>query len=104
MVIKTLASFSARPLLWFGLLAVPLLIVGFSLLGYALTASLLSNAATSLPIAGSGVIFLTSAFILLFSGALGELVYNLSDMREHDFARLTQRVGARTVATGIEAQ
>jgi hypothetical protein len=99
MVIKTLASFAARPLLWFGLLALPLLIVGVSVLGYAVTASLLHNSAMSLPIAGSGVIFLTSAFILLCSGALGELVYNLSDMREHEFARLTQRVGR-----GIEAQ
>ena len=38
MVIKTLASFAARPLLWFGLLAVPLLIAGMSVLGYALVA------------------------------------------------------------------
>jgi hypothetical protein len=103
MVIKTLASFAARPLLWFGLLALPLLIAGMSVLGYALAASLLHNSATSLPIAGSGVIFLTSAFILLCSGALGELVYNLSDMREHEFARLTQRVGRRGAAIGIEA-
>jgi hypothetical protein len=49
MVIKTLASFAARPLLWFGFLALPLLIVGVSVLGYALTAALLHNSATSLP-------------------------------------------------------
>jgi glycosyltransferase involved in cell wall biosynthesis len=102
MVIKTLASFAARPLLWFGFLALPLLIAGLSVLGYALTTSLLHGSAPSLPIAGSGVIFLTSAFILLCSGALGELVYNLGDMREHQFARLTQRIGTR--GTVIETQ
>jgi glycosyltransferase involved in cell wall biosynthesis len=104
MVIKTLASFAARPLLWFGFLALPLLIAGMSGLGYALTTSLLHGAATSLPVAGSGVIFLTSAFILACSGALGELVYNLGDMREHQFARLTQRIGKRAAAIETQAQ
>jgi len=104
MVIKTLASFAARPLLWFGFLALPLLVAGMSVLGYALTTSLLHGSAPSLPIAGSGVIFLTSAFILLCSGALGELVYNLSDMREHQFAQLTQRIGKRATAIETQAQ
>jgi glycosyltransferase involved in cell wall biosynthesis len=104
LVIKTLASFAARPLLWFGFLALPLLIIGITVLGYALTASLLHDSAPSLPIAGSGVIFLTSAFILLCSGALGELVYNLGDMREHQFARLTQRIGKRGAAIETQAQ
>jgi glycosyltransferase involved in cell wall biosynthesis len=104
MVIKTLASFAARPLLWFGFLALPLLVAGMSVLGYALTTSLLHGSAPSLPIAGSGVIFLTSAFILLCSGALGELVYNLGDMREHEFAQLTQRIGKRATAIETQAQ
>jgi glycosyltransferase involved in cell wall biosynthesis len=104
MVIKTLASFAARPLLWFGFLSLPLLITGMSVLGYALTAPLLHGSAVSLPIAGSGVIFLTSAFILLCSGALGELVYNLGDMREHQFARLTQRIGKRPAAVESQGQ
>jgi glycosyltransferase involved in cell wall biosynthesis len=95
MVIKTLVSFAARPLLWFGLLALPLLIAGTSLLGYALATSILHRSGPSLPFTGSGLIFLMSAFILVCSGALGELVYNLGDMREHEFARLTQRFGKR---------
>jgi glycosyltransferase involved in cell wall biosynthesis len=102
MVIKTLASFAAQPLLWFGLLAVPLLIAGMSVLGYALSASILHGSAPSLPLTGSGIIFLMSAFILICSGALGELVYNLGDMRDHEFARLTARLGRAT--TNIETQ
>ncbi len=36
MVIKTVASFTARPLLWFSMLATPLLVVGTVALGYSL--------------------------------------------------------------------
>jgi glycosyltransferase involved in cell wall biosynthesis len=104
MVIKTLTSFAARPLLWFGFLALPLLLTGISVLGYAMTVSLLHGSAPSLPIAGSGMILLTSAFMLVCSGALGELVYNLGDMREHQFARLTQRIGKSRVAIETQAQ
>jgi glycosyltransferase involved in cell wall biosynthesis len=102
LVIKTLASFAARPLLWFGLLAMPLLVTGTVLISYALLHAALQGAPISLPIAGCGVIFLTSAFMLVCSGALGELVYNLGDTRDHEFARLTQRLRIRT--THVETQ
>lgn len=94
MVIKTLASFAARPLVWFGLLTVPLLLAGAGVLGYALIRALLDGAPPSLPLAGAGIIFLTSAFIMLCSGAIGELIYNLGDMREHEFASLTSDTAA----------
>jgi hypothetical protein len=42
--------------------------------------------------------------MLVCSGALGELVYNLGDMREHQFARLTQRIGKSRVAIETQAQ
>jgi glycosyltransferase involved in cell wall biosynthesis len=92
LVIKTLASFTARPLLWFGLLSVPLVIVATLTLGYTLLDAMLGHGTISLPIAGSGLIFLFSAVILLSGGAFGELVYRLGDMREHEFSRLTQQV------------
>lgn len=96
LVIKTLASFAARPLLWFGLLSIPLLVGGTGLIGYALLHAAVQGAPISLPLAGCGVIFLTSAFMLVCGGALGELVYNLGDTRDHEFARLTQRLRVRT--------
>jgi glycosyltransferase involved in cell wall biosynthesis len=104
LVIKTLASFASSPLLWFGLLAIPLLIAGLSLLGYVFLHALLVGAPISLPIAGCGVIFLTSAFMLVCSGALGELVYNLGDMRDHEFARLTQKLRMRPAHVETQAQ
>jgi glycosyltransferase involved in cell wall biosynthesis len=90
MVIKTVASFTARPLLWFGMLSMPMLLAAaiafaFTIVQFASTGTL------SLPIAGSGVVFLSSAIILMGSGAIGELVYKLGDMREHEFSGLTQQ-------------
>jgi glycosyltransferase involved in cell wall biosynthesis len=92
MVIKTVASFTARPLLWFTLLSLPTLIIGLLVFSYSLLAALLGPEPLSLPIAGTGLIFLSGALILISSGALAELVYQLGDMREFDFARLTRKI------------
>jgi glycosyltransferase involved in cell wall biosynthesis len=104
LVIKTLASFASSPLLWFGMLAIPLLLAGTTLLGYVFVHSLLVGAPLSLPIAGCGIIFLTSAFMMVCSGALGELVYNLGDMRDHEFARLTQQLRMRPAHVETQLQ
>jgi glycosyltransferase involved in cell wall biosynthesis len=99
LVIKTLASFAARPLLWFGLLALPILMFGTGLIGYELVESAVAGTPLSLPVAGCGIIFIAAAFLLVFAGALGELIYNLGDMRDHEFARLTQRLQTARVET-----
>ncbi len=99
MVIKTVATFTARPLLWFSLLALPMALIGSIVLGYALVDAIAFDAPLSLPLAGTGVIFLISTIILVGSGALGELVYKLGDVREHQFARLTEQVVTRATAS-----
>jgi hypothetical protein len=96
MVIKTVASFCSRPLLWFGMLALPLLAAATLSIGYTVFQSLAYGRHLSLPLAGAGIIFMTSAFIFICAGALGELAYKLSDMREADFSALTQRLGLRS--------
>src|SRR5689334_5443618 len=96
MVIKTVASFTARPLLWFGMLTLPMLAIAALAFGWTVT-HFISTGTLSLPIAGCGVIFLSSAIILMGSGALGELVYKLGDMREHEFSGLTQHVRVRSL-------
>ena len=96
MVIKTIASFASRPLRWFALLSLPLF--ALALLAFGQTAiDLVTAGAISLPIAGSGVIFLSSALILLCSGALAELIYARGDVRDREFLKLTQTIlaGAR---------
>ncbi len=92
MVIKTIASFTARPLLWFTLLSMPVGLIGLALLLAGLWPLTDGLSTISLPLAGSGIIFLMAAFILVCSGVLGELVYTLGDMREHEFSKLTQRI------------
>jgi len=96
MVIKTVASFTSRPLLWFSMLTMPLLVLATIALGYTAWHRLSAGAPMSLPIAGSGLIFLISALILACSGVIGELVYKLGDVREKNFSRLTQRVAGGT--------
>jgi glycosyltransferase involved in cell wall biosynthesis len=95
LVIKTVASFTARPMLWFGLMSVPLVLAAAATFGWAVYAGLAGESGSLLPAAGSGVIFLSSAVILLGSGALGELAYKLGTLREYEFSGLTQQIGAR---------
>lgn len=92
LVIKTVASFTTRPLLWFAMLSLPLFFCGLMAFLYLLIAALLSSDEMSVPIAGTGVIFLAGALIMFSSGAVAEIVYKTGDLRERDFARLTRRV------------
>ena len=100
LVIKTVASFTARPMLWFGLLCLPLLLAAAAAFGWTLYAGATGRPAALIPAAGSGVIFLSSAVILLCSGALAELVYKLGNLREHEFSGLTQQIRARPASQG----
>jgi len=92
MVIKTVASFTSRPLRWFAMLALPLLAIGTFALGYALWDWAGTGEMLALPIAGTGIVLLMGAIILISGGVLGELVYKLGDVREGDFSRLTVKV------------
>jgi glycosyltransferase involved in cell wall biosynthesis len=98
MVIKTVASFTSRPMLWFTLLSLPMLALSAAAFGYTAWAAFAHEARMSLPIAGSGVIFLSSAFILVCAGAMAELTYSLGGLREVEFSALTQNVQVRRPA------
>jgi glycosyltransferase involved in cell wall biosynthesis len=99
MVIKTVASFTSRPLLWFTLLSLPFVLFGTGLLLYAVVDALLHDIAPAVPLAGSGLMFIAAAVGMISAGALGELIYKLGDVREHHFSRLTQQIeAARLIA------
>jgi glycosyltransferase involved in cell wall biosynthesis len=95
MVIKTVASFTSRPMLWFTMLSLPMLALAAATLGYTAWATLWNGEHLSFPLAGSGIVFLMSAFVLLCAGALAELTYRLGDLREVEFSALTQNVQVR---------
>ena len=103
MVIKTIASFTSRPLRWFSLLAIPLFVLGAFAIGSALWRLADNGVALSLPLAGTGVVLLMAAVILVSAGVLGELLYKLGDVRERDFSRLTVKV-RHACATGASPE
>jgi len=92
MVIKTVASFTSRPLLWFSMLATPLLVLGSVAIGFSLWRWAATDFGMPLPVAGTGVLLLMSAFILVCGGVLGELIYHSGDVRDQDFSRLTGKI------------
>jgi glycosyltransferase involved in cell wall biosynthesis len=90
LMIKTVTSFTSRPLLWFSMLSLPVL--ALATIAFMYTAWLkLTTGSFSLPVAGSGLIFCAGTAMLISSGALAELVYHLGDVRERQFSRLTQQ-------------
>ncbi|HWG75612.1 MAG TPA: glycosyltransferase family 2 protein [Steroidobacteraceae bacterium] len=95
MVIKTLASFTARPLLWFAMLSVPLLLFGLAAMVAGITPYFSASAHVSLPFVGSGLMFIAAALFVLAGGALGELIYRTGDIRHHSFAQLTMQSSGR---------
>jgi len=90
MVIKTVTTFASRPLRWFALLSVPLFLGAFGMLAHTFVTLVTDRSQLSLPLAGTGIIFLASGMILLCSGALAELIYSRGDIRDNEFFRLTQ--------------
>jgi glycosyltransferase involved in cell wall biosynthesis len=100
LVIKTVASFTSRPLLWFSLLSLPLWMLGVTVLAYGVYPSLTVGGAVSLPLAGSGVMFIASAIFLLAGGILGELVYKAGELRDYEFAQLAPRCSRKGNSDG----
>ena len=98
LVIKTVTVFAARPLRWFGMLAVILAVPGVFAIGDALWRWGATGGALSLPVAGTGVLLLMSALVLACAGMLAELLYKLGDTRDLDFSRLTSVVWGAAAA------
>lgn len=74
--VKTIVGFAQRPLLWFGLLAVPFFVLScFSLL-ISLAPLLSAEGSIVVPLAGVGVLFSALGIFLVFGGAVGELIYS----------------------------
>jgi glycosyltransferase involved in cell wall biosynthesis len=91
MVIKTVATFASRPMRWFGILAFPFALAGMLALVHSLWQWAEEGSSLPLPVAGTGVILLMCSIVLVCSGAIGELVFKLGDLREREFSRLTER-------------
>ena len=89
LVIKTIVSFAAQPLLWFSLLAVPAGVISFAMLVASIYQLSGFSSTFSVPIAGVGVLFAALTVILLLGGVLSELVYKTGDTRLDKLSFLT---------------
>ena len=99
LVIKTVASFASRPLLWFAMLSLPFALLGLVALAAGTWGWMTGLAPLSMPVAGTGLLLLLCACMLFCFGALGELVYRTGDSREREFVQLTERLNV-VAATG----
>jgi len=89
LVIKTIVSFAAQPLLWFSLLALPAAVISSTTLYISVYDVLAHSLEFSVPIAGVGVLFGALTFILLLSGILCELVYKTGNINLGKLSFLT---------------
>ena len=89
--VKTIVSFSNRPMLWFTLLSIPFLFVSVACI-LASVWGLASGDGMSLSLAGSGILFGSLSAFLVLNGALAELVYKTGDVDFGALARLTMAI------------
>jgi glycosyltransferase involved in cell wall biosynthesis len=90
LTIKTIITFTARPLLWFSLLSIPVFFVSALFMGFLLRQLWLGESST-IVFAGLAMIFGSLGAFLIVCGALGELVYSTGDVRFSRLPSLTAR-------------
>jgi glycosyltransferase involved in cell wall biosynthesis len=89
LAIKTITAFAQRPLVWFGLLAMPIALLSLAFFIAAILPLLGGGDTVSLPLGGTAVLLGALALFLLMGGALGELIYSTGDMDMSRFSGLT---------------
>jgi glycosyltransferase involved in cell wall biosynthesis len=91
LTIKTLVSFSAKPLAWFSYLSLPGFMVGLIAFIYSLNSSLInSNSSIVIPM-GISLVFFSLGFFSLFCGILCELIYKTGDIKLENISSLTSK-------------
>ena len=86
--VKTIVGFAQRPLLWFGILSAPFLLVSVVAIVAAIMPVFASSGTVNLPYAGVGVLFGSLAMFLVMSGAVAELVYVTGTLDLSSYAKL----------------
>lgn len=99
LAIKTIVSFSSRPLLWFVILAAPPLFVSTILIFTSLLDLFFYSSNVSVPIAGTGVLFGAVGLFLILIGVVGELVYRTGDVKIAKFSTLTSQSSSQTIVS-----
>ena len=87
--IKTITAFAQRPLVWFGLLALPVALCSFVFLVASMLPLFGEAAKLSLTFAGTAVLLGALSLFLLMGGALGELIYSPGDIDMSRYSGIT---------------
>ena len=74
LTVKTIVGFVQRPLVWFGLLAVPFFLVSLGAIASSLIPLITGSGTIVISLAGTGVLLGALGLFLLLGGAVGELV------------------------------
>jgi glycosyltransferase involved in cell wall biosynthesis len=88
LTIKTISTFTARPLKWFAILSLPFMLLSCVMIIGSIVV-LASTGQPSIPIAGTALFFGSLGVFLLFSGGLGELVSRTGHAEVTKFPLLT---------------
>jgi glycosyltransferase involved in cell wall biosynthesis len=98
LMIKTVVSFSSRPMLWFGSMAFLTAIGSLLAFAYAIaTVDRVEGGSIVVPI-GAAMLLGALTFFFLFAGAIGELVYKTGNLKMDTLAEL------RASFTGFQTQ
>ena len=76
--IKTIATFSARPLKWFAMLSTPFILLSTVMVVWAIN-GFVNYGALSWPIAGTAVLLAALGVFLLFTGGIAEIISSTGD-------------------------
>lgn len=90
-VVKTIVSFTSRPMLWFSYLAAPCALLSLSFLTFSFW-QFLSHDSFPMPLAASGLLFGALAGFLILQGSLGELIHKTGDIDLKEYSALTAKV------------
>jgi glycosyltransferase involved in cell wall biosynthesis len=97
LTVKTLISFTHRPLLWFGLLSVPPALLSLTLLLTTTYHAFVEPSSLSIPLAGTAVLSGALATILFLSGILGEVIYKTGNLNMAQLPLLTIGVATTSI-------
>ena len=86
--VKTLVGFAQRPLLWFGILSLPFIVISTIALVAAILPVFSAAGSVALPLAGVGVLCGSLAIFLIMTGAVAELVYVTGNLDLSNYAKL----------------
>ena len=94
LVIKTIVSFASRPMLWFGMLALPVAILSLILAGVHIYDLVNGVGAPPVIVPSMAILLGSLAFFLIIIGALAELVVKTGDGDIHTLFAVTANYSA----------